>query len=70
LDGNTVLDATHQNSLVAAIGALALIATVDQRTEFINAVWNLTPSTGRPRYYSGVMIMLAQLILAGQMVVY
>jgi hypothetical protein len=55
---------------VAASGALALIATIDQRTEFINAVWNLVPSTGRPRYYSGVMILLAQLILSGQMVVY
>jgi len=70
LDGSTVLDSTHQNSLVAANGALSLIATVDQRTEFINAAWNLVLSTGRPRYYSGVMIMLAQLILSGQMAVY
>ncbi len=70
LDGNTVIDPTHQNSLVAASGALALIATVDQRTEFINAAWNLVPSTGTPRYYSGVMIMLAMLILSGQMAVY
>jgi hypothetical protein len=69
-DGSTVVDPTHQNSLVAASGALALIATTDQRTDFINAVWNLVPSTGRPRYYSGVMILLAQLILSGQMVVY
>jgi oligosaccharide reducing-end xylanase len=70
LDGSTVIDSTHQNSLVAASGALALVATLDQRTEFIQAMWNLDPSTGRPRYYSGVMIMLAQLILSGQMVVY
>jgi oligosaccharide reducing-end xylanase len=70
LDGRTVIDSTHQNSLVAASGALALVATIDERTEFIQAMWNLDPSTGRPRYYSGVMIMLAQLILSGQMVVY
>jgi len=70
LDGSTVVDSNHQNSLVAANGALALIATVDQRTQFINAMWNLVPSTGKPRYYSGIMIMLAQLILSGQMVVY
>ncbi len=70
LDGSTVVDATHQDSLVAANGALALIATIDHRTDFINAVWNLVPSTGRPRYYSGIMIMLAQLILSGQMAVY
>ena len=70
LDGITVVDATHQNALVAASGALALIATVDQRTDFINAVWNLDPSTGVPRYYSGLLIMVAQLILSGQMAVY
>jgi len=69
-DGRTVVDSTHQNSLVAASGALALIATFDRRAEFINAAWNLAPSTGKPRYYSGVMIMLAQLILSGQMAVY
>ena len=65
-----MVDATHQNALVAAIGALALIATANQRTDFINAVWNLDPSTGVPRYYSGLLIMVAQLILSGQMAVY
>jgi oligosaccharide reducing-end xylanase len=70
LDGSTVVDSTHQSSLVAANGALAVIATVDQQTAFINAVWNLVPPTGSPRYYSGIMIMLALLILSGQMAVY
>ncbi|HEY5955673.1 MAG TPA: glycosyl hydrolase family 8 [Polyangiaceae bacterium] len=70
LDGSTVVDATHQNALIAANGALALIATVDQRTAFIDAMWNLDPSVGNPRYHSGLMIMLAQLILSGQMAVY
>jgi len=70
LDGRSVVDATHQNALVAANGAFALVATVEQRAAFINAAWNLAPSIGRPRYNSGLMIMLAQLILGGQMVVY
>jgi hypothetical protein len=70
LDGSTVVDTTHQDSLVAANAALALIATIDQRAAFIDALWNLAPSTGKYRYYSGVMIMLAQLMLSGQMVVY
>jgi oligosaccharide reducing-end xylanase len=69
-DGSTVVDSNHQNALVAANGALALIATVDQRTEFINAVWNLNLSTGTPRYFPGVIGMMALLILSGQMVVY
>jgi oligosaccharide reducing-end xylanase len=70
LDGSPMVDSTHQSSLVAANGALALIATVDQRTSFIKAVWNLDLSTGKARYYSGLMLMLAQLILSGQMAVY
>jgi oligosaccharide reducing-end xylanase len=70
LDGRSVVDATHQNALVAANGALALIATVEQRTAFINAAWNLTPSLGNARYHSGLMILLSQLILSGQMAVY
>ena len=70
LDGSTVVDSSRQNGLVAASGALAHIATADQRTTFISAMWNLNPSTGKPWYYSGVMIMLAQLILSGQMAVY
>ena len=70
LDGSTVVDPTRQNALVSASGALAVIATVDQRAELINAVWNLDPSTGRPRYYPGVMIVLSLLVLSGQMAVY
>ena len=70
MDGSTVVDATLQDSLVAANAALALIATIDQRAAFIDAMWNLAPSAGKYRYYSGLMIMLAQLILSGQMAVY
>ncbi|MGD0837008.1 MAG: hypothetical protein ABSB49_10250 [Polyangia bacterium] len=51
-------------------GGLALIATAGQRTDFITAMWNLAQSTGTPRYYSGIIIMLAQLIFSGQMAVY
>ncbi len=70
LDGSTVVDPTHQNALVAAAGALALVATADQRTAFLNAVWDLDLSVGKPRYHPGLMIMLAQLILSGQMAIY
>jgi oligosaccharide reducing-end xylanase len=70
LDGKTVVDSNHQSSLVAANGVLALIATIDQRPQFIEAVWNLDPPTGDARYYSGLLLMLAQLILSGQMAVY
>jgi oligosaccharide reducing-end xylanase len=56
--------------LVAANGALTLIATTDNRRDFVNEVWNLTMPSGNPRYYSGIMQMLALVLLSGQMRVY
>ena len=70
LDGSSELDSSHQGSHIAANGALASIASIDQRTEFIAAVWNQPLSTGAPRYYSGIMNMMALLLLGGQMRVY
>jgi len=70
LDGRTAVDSNHQASLVAANGALALIATLDQRAKFIEAVWNLKSPTGETRYYPGLLLMLTQLILSGRMDVY
>jgi oligosaccharide reducing-end xylanase len=69
LDG-TVVDSEHQAALVAANGALAAIATMEQNTEFIQAVWDLTLPTGKSRYFPGIMDMMALLILSGQMIVY
>ena len=70
LDGSIVSDATHDPSLVAANGAIALISTNEHRTEFINAVWEMTLLTGSSRYYMGLMSLTSMLILSGRMQVY
>lgn len=70
LDGAT-LQTFHDRALVAANGALAVIATSELQRDFVSAAWNLgLPSTGSPRYYSGLMHMLSLLILSGQLRVY
>lgn len=67
LDGTTV-QSQHARELVAANGALALIATADIRRDFVNEVWNLgPPMTGVARYYPGIMQIMALVLLSGQM---
>jgi len=70
LDGKTVIDATHDPSLVAANGAIALISTDAHRSEFISAVWGMTLLIGPSRYYMGLMDLMSLLILSGRMQVY
>ncbi len=71
LDG-TVVDATsYDPAIAAANGMTALIATPSSnRTNFLNAAWNLTTPTGQTRYYSGLLDLLALLVLSGQYRVY
>jgi oligosaccharide reducing-end xylanase len=69
LEGIDKMPARDQ-SLVAANGAAALIATVKYRTEFVSEVWNLPTPTGGGRYYSGILQMLALLMLSGQLQVF
>ena len=69
LDGNTI-SSMHNGSLIAANGTLALVATTDIRTDFVNEVWNLVPPTGSSRYYAGILQMTALVIVSGQMRVY
>ena len=70
LDGTTVLDSMHDPSLVAANGIAALASTNSDRSSYVNAVWNLDPPSGDGRYYSGILQMVALLILSGQFQVY
>jgi oligosaccharide reducing-end xylanase len=70
LDGTTINKA-HDDSLVAANGALALAATDSIRRDFVDAVWNLgKPATGSTRYYPGITQLLALVMLSGQLRVY
>ena len=70
LDGTTVLDAAHDPALVAANGIAALASTDTDRSSYVSAVWNMDFPTGDARYYSGILQMVALLILSGQFQVY
>jgi oligosaccharide reducing-end xylanase len=70
LDGATILDPLHEPSLVVMNGVSALIATDPNRAAFIDAVWNLPIPTTDGRYYTGILDLLALLILSGQYRVY
>lgn len=66
LDG-TPVDPAPELALVAANGIAALTSTRPERVEFVQAVWNMTPTVGQPRYYSGLLDLLALLTLSGRM---
>lgn len=70
LDGTMILDPNRENSLIVTNGMTALIATVDQRAAFIEAVWNLPVPTGSARYYTGILYLQSLLVLGGQFRVY
>lgn len=72
LDGQTCLELCQRESaLIAANGITAALAPPSAaRTAFIQAVWDLDPPTGPPRYYPGMVHLIALLILGGQYRVY
>jgi oligosaccharide reducing-end xylanase len=70
LDGTTVLDPDHDPSLVVANGISALASTNTDRSSYVSAVWNMDTPTGDARYYSGILELVALLILSGQFQVY
>jgi oligosaccharide reducing-end xylanase len=69
LDG-AVLDPLHDTSLVLANGIAALASTNVDRASYVSAVWNMDPQAGDARYFSGILQMVALLILSGQFQVY
>jgi oligosaccharide reducing-end xylanase len=69
LDGKTI-QSMHNGSLIAANGALALVATADVRRDFVNELWSLAVPTGSSRYYAGLMQLTALVMVSGQMRVY
>jgi oligosaccharide reducing-end xylanase len=69
LDG-TVLDSAAEPSLVIANGVIAQSATVAPRGTFIQAVWDLETQPGAARYYTGILDLVALLMLGGQYRVY
>ena len=69
LDG-MVVDPMHDTSLVLANGIAAVASTNMDRASYVSAVWNMDPQSGDARYFSGILQMVALLILSGQFKVY
>jgi oligosaccharide reducing-end xylanase len=65
-----VVESTRESALVSMNGVSGASATVASRADFIEAVWNQQPPSGVPRYYQGILHMMALLTLSGQMRVY
>ena len=69
LDG-MVIDPMHDTSLVLANGIAAVASTNTDRASYVSAVWNMDPPSGDARYFSGILQLVALLILGGQFQVY
>ncbi len=67
LDGATCLTPIRDGALIAMNGVSALSSTLPERTEFVNAVWNLELASGATRYYPGLMHLVALIALGGQL---
>jgi oligosaccharide reducing-end xylanase len=66
----SVLTAAHDPSLVAVNGMTAMIGTTADRATYVDRVWNMATPSGVPRYYSGILDLLALLALSGQLKVW
>ena len=69
LDG-VALSATPELALIFMNGVTGLVATANNRADYIEAVWTTPPGTNEARYYSGLLHMLSLLTLSGQFRVY
>ena len=65
LDGTQIVT-THTVELVLANAVIASISTVPDRKAYLQAAWDLAPPEGPPRYYSGILYLVTNLILSGQ----
>jgi oligosaccharide reducing-end xylanase len=69
LDGKR-LSSDRSSGLIAMNAAACLAATVENRKDFVQALWNIPVPTGRYRYYDGLLGMLAMLQLSGNFQIY
>lgn len=69
LDGRP-LSNEHSLGLVAMNAVAGLAATTDKAPEFVRALWDASPPTGRWRYYDGLLYMLALLHVSGNFRIY
>ncbi|WP_433927537.1 glycosyl hydrolase family 8 [Sorangium cellulosum] len=61
---------SREAALIFMNGVTGLVAENEDRAAYIEAAWSMPPSTGTPRYYSGLLHLLSLLTLSGQFRVY
>ena len=69
VDGQ-VLAKDHRTGLVAVNAVAALSANIEQRKEFVEALWNIKVPDGIERYYDGMLYLLAMLQVSGNFKIY
>jgi oligosaccharide reducing-end xylanase len=69
LDGKA-LPSDHSIGLVAMNAVAALAADMEQRKEFVEALWNAEIPVGRARYFDGTLYMLGILQVSGNFRIY
>lgn len=60
----------HSTGLVAMNAAACLAATIPQRKDFVQALWNAKIPQGHYRYYDGVLFMMGLLQVSGNFKAY
>ena len=69
LDGKK-LSSDHSTGLVAMNAVAAIASTNKNRTDFVQALWNVPIPTGEYRYYDGMLYMLGLLQVSGNFKIY
>ena len=69
LDGKQISNA-HSTGLVAMNAVACLASTNDNRKDFVEDLWNAKISTGKYRYYDGMLYMLGLLQVSGNFRIY
>lgn len=69
IDG-TPIDSLRESALIVTNGISAVAAEVPDRSAYVQAVWDLETPAGGARYFSGLLDLLALLMLSGNFRVY
>ncbi|OHX64344.1 glycosyl hydrolase family 8 [Flammeovirga pacifica] len=71
LDGNPLPGTDYQAVGLVACNAMTALTSTDAKSwEFIDALWDRAPTTGRYRYYDGLLQMMCLLHLSGNFKAY
>ena len=70
LDGKTEYSTDHSPGLVAMNATAGLAASDQKAWAFVEDFWNISPTTGKYRYYDGCLYMMGLLHCSGKFQVY